>query len=182
MSNFETYLIFLRGINVGGHKKVPMGELKSCLETTGYQDVKTVLNSGNVFAKSMLKSTEEVEAQLTHLLEETFGFHIPVIARKATAIKTLMESNPFSEITLTEDIRRYISFLKQPLDKTILELPYTTVDNSFEILYFTGSEVISVLNVSKIKSTDAMQVLEKTFGKNMTTRNWNTLERLEKWL
>lgn len=181
MSNFETYLIFLRGINVGGHKKVPMGELKSCLETTGYQDVKTVLNSGNVFAKSMLKSTKEVEAQLTHLLEETFGFHIPVIARKATAIKTLMESNPFSEITLTQDIRRYISFLKQPLDKTILELPYPTNISGFKILGFTGSEVISILNVSKTKSVDAMRVLEQNFGKKITTRNWNTLEKLEKW-
>jgi uncharacterized protein (DUF1697 family) len=176
------YFIFLRGINVGGHKKVPMAQLKTCLEENGFQDVKTVLNSGNVSVVSTFNSTEEIEAQLTQLLETTFGFPIPVIARKASSIKALMETNPFAETTLTKDTRRYISFLKAPKKHSSLEIPYTTDDDSFTILSFTGSEVVSILDVSKIKSTDAMIILEKHFGKNITTRNWNTLEKMEKWL
>lgn len=176
------YFIFLRGINVGGHKKVPMALLKTCLEEAGYQDVKTVLNSGNVYAKSTLLSTNLAEEQLTQLLEDTFGFSIPVIVRKASSLKALIESNPFSEIKVAKDIRQYITFLKQPLDKPMLKIPYTSEDNSFQILQFTGNEAISLLDVSKIKTTDAMLILEKHFGKNITTRNWNTLEKLGKWL
>ena len=176
------YFIFLRGINVGGHKKVPMAELKTCLEAAGFQEVKTVLNSGNVFITTPLSNTTEVETQLTQLLEVTFKFPIPVIARKTAVIKTLMENNSFAETTVTKDIRRYISFLKKPLSKPNLEIPYTSKDHSFKILRFTGGEVFSVLDVSKVKTTDAMLILEKHFGKNITTRNWNTLEKMEKWL
>src|SRR5690554_4324878 len=106
----QGYIIFLRGINVGGHKKVPMDELKSCLEAASFQEVKTVLNSGNVFVKTPLSTIAEIETQLTELLKTTFGFPIPVIVRKTAAIKTLMENDPFSEIYLTKDIRKYISF------------------------------------------------------------------------
>lgn len=47
----KTYIAFLKGINVGGHKKVPMAELMDMLTKIGFQDVKSYIQSGNVILK-----------------------------------------------------------------------------------------------------------------------------------
>jgi len=55
----NTYIALLRGINVGGHKKTPMAELRSLLEQKGFKDVKTYIQSGNVVFQSSMKNQTE---------------------------------------------------------------------------------------------------------------------------
>ena len=169
-------IALLRGINVGGHKKVPMGDLKAHMEQAGYADIQTLLNSGNViFDQGSLSGTE---SELEHFLESWFGFEVPVIIRDEKAFHDLLASDPFKDETATKDTRFYISFLKHKPEQHI-ESNWTSEDGAYKVLKVTDHHVISVLDVSMKQTTKAMEVLESFYGKvNVTTRNWNTLVKI----
>lgn len=178
----QTYIALLRGINVGGNKKVPMADLKAMMEGMGFTHVKTLLNSGNVVFAGPETQIKKLEAQLSNQLEKTFGFPVPVVVRKGEALHKMVASDPFKDVEAHKDIRLYVTYLKEPFDKNPLELPWVSPDGAFHIIGFTGSEVISYLDVSKTKTTDAMNILEKTYGKEITTRNRNTVLKISKLL
>ncbi len=175
-------IALLRGINVGGHKKVPMADLKKMMTDLGFENIKTLLNSGNVVFSTSEKNIKILENRIAEALEETFDFPVPVLVRKATDFQKLIKNNPFGNIEIHKDIRLYVTFLKSPAKNTHFEIPWLSEDRSYQIIDFSGSEIISVLDVSEKKTTDAMKILEDNFGKELTTRNWNTLIKLEKHL
>ena len=177
----EKYVAFLRGINVGGHHKVPMAELRETLEKLNLENVITLLNSGNVIFDAVATDLERLENTISETLEKTFGFPIPIIIRKAEIIQQLFLHNPFQEITITKDIRLYVSFLKKDTSSD-LKLPWKSADNSFIITEKRAQTIVSILDLSVAKTPKAMEVLEKSFGKDITTRNWKTIERIIKKL
>lgn len=173
----EKYVALLRGINVGGHKKVPMAELRELMGNGGYAGVKTLLNSGNVVFEHPSSSAGALEDQLAAELEKHFGFPVPVLVREAGDIFRLIRSEPFAGITVTKDTRLYVAFLKEqsPVD---LVFPWVSEDGSYRILSYEDKAVCSVLDLSLTGTIDAMAALERFFGKNLTTRNWNTVVKI----
>lgn len=105
------YAAFLRGINVGGNKKVPMKELAAALEKVGFKNVKTLLNSGNVLLESSEKSGDAVARKVEGVIEKTFGFGAHTIVRSLEQLKELSATNPFKGIKETDDTRFYITLL-----------------------------------------------------------------------
>jgi uncharacterized protein (DUF1697 family) len=174
----QKYIALLRGINVGGHKKVPMKDLKTLMETLGFKEIKTLLNSGNVVFNAVETSVMALEEELSAQLEKRFGFPVPVVVRSGDTLSKMVASDPFRQVEVHKDIRLYVTFLKEPRESNPLKLPWVSEEGTFHIIDFTGNEVISYLDVSKIKTTDAMNILEKTFGKEITTRNWNTVLKM----
>jgi uncharacterized protein (DUF1697 family) len=177
----ERYVAFLRGINVGGHHKVPMADLRNELEELGFGNVVTLLNSGNVLFDTISENPENFEERILENLQKRFGFAVPTIIRKSKTIQQLFDTAPFKDVTVTKDIRLYISFLKHntPPD---LQLPWTSPDNSFKIIGIMDKAILSILDLSISKTPEAMNVLEKFYGKDITTRNWKTIERIVKKL
>lgn len=177
----KKYVAFLRGINVGGNHKVPMAELRAEMEKLTCENIVTILNSGNVIFEVKKEEEEVLEQKFAAHLEKAFGFPIPTIVRSIEAIEGLLSDNPFKDEVLTKDLRFYISLLQQNVEGD-LALPWTSEDGSFRILEKRGKDIISLLDVSVNKTPKAMAVLEKTYGKDITTRNWNTIKRIEKKL
>jgi uncharacterized protein (DUF1697 family) len=171
------YVAFLRGINVGGNKKVPMAKLKSVLQEFGFQNVRTLLASGNVIFEFKKESLPSLTKKISATLDEAFGFIIPVILRNADEIEKIVESVPFKNIIVAKDTRLYVTFLSED-PKSNLKIPYYSTDKSFQILNIKDKTIFSVLDVSKTGTVDAMAILEKEFGKNITTRNWNTIVKI----
>ena len=169
-----TYIAFLRGINVGGNHKVPMADLRNIMTDLGYENVKTILNSGNVVFDCRQTNLPTIEATLEAQLSEAFGFPIPVILRTKNEITDLVRDNPFEKIEMHSDLRLYVSFLKTEPNVSI-SVPYISDDSSFQILEVRNCDVVSMLDLSKGKTVNGMNDLEKLFGKNITTRNWNTI-------
>ncbi len=168
------YVAFLRGINVGGKKKVPMSDLKKTFESLGFQNVKTLLNSGNIVFEGEKADSQTIETKL----KSQFGFDIPVIIRTHEELQKLIDTNPFKGIKLTPETRLYVTFLSTKPEST-LKIPYMSPDKNLRILKVTDGEIISVLTLSpKFGTTEAMKMLEKEFGKTVTTRNWNTILKL----
>jgi uncharacterized protein (DUF1697 family) len=176
MQSEEKYVAFLRGINVGGHHKVPMADLQSELRKINLKNIITLLNSGNVLFES---NENDLENKISTHLEKVFGFQIPTIIRRAEMIIEMLNNNPFKDIEITQDIRLYVSFLKNESSDE-LTLPWKSADNSYEIIGITDNTIFSVLDVSISKTPEAMATLTKYFGKEITTRNWNTISRIRK--
>jgi len=174
METKEKYVAFLRGINVGGHHKVPMADLRSELEKLNLKNIVTLLNSGNIIFES---NDNNLENNISGHLEKSFGFPIPTVIRKSANINELLNKNPFKDVKITKDIRLYVSFLWKD-HGTELILPWRSPDNSFEIVEKMDETIFSILDLSVSKTPKAMEALEKFYGKDMTTRNWNTIERI----
>ena len=172
----KKYVAFLRGINVGGNKKVPMGELKKVLEKSGLKNIKTILASGNVVFESD-SSIRELQSMIPSAIENKFRFPVPVLLRTHKDIQKLVALNPFKGINVTPKTRLYVTFLSQKLDDKS-SANYIFPDKSFKIISSLDRTVESVLDLSRSNSPDAMSALEKLYGKNITTRNWNTIVKI----
>lgn len=175
------YIAFLRGINVGGHHKVPMAELRKEMEALKFENVVTILNSGNIIFDAAADDLESLERTISVHLEKAFGFQIPVILAKSETICNLLENNPFQDKELTKDLRWYVSFVRGSAGPE-LEIPWVSSDGSYQIIGKRDSIVFSILDVSISKTPKLMGVLEKSYGKDITTRNWNTINRIAKKL
>ena len=101
--------------------------------------------------------------------------------RQAETIYGLLATDPFKNVVVTKDIRRYVSFIRNNA-KNDMPIPWTSDDKSFKILAKSGKTIISVLDLAVSKTPKAMEAVEKHYGKDITTRNWNTIKRIEEKL
>jgi uncharacterized protein (DUF1697 family) len=174
------YVAFLRGINVGGHKAVKMEELKKAFAALGFDDVKTLLASGNVLFAAPPASEGALAKKIEKKLETAFGHEIGVLVRKVEGLQRLAEANPFAGVKVTPQTRLYVTFLTEK-PKSGLKIPPESPDKNFKILRATESEVCSVLTLSpNSRTVDLMSMIEKEFGRKVTTRNWNTINKILK--
>jgi uncharacterized protein (DUF1697 family) len=158
-----------------------MAELRREMEKLKLENVATLLNSGNVLFDADPAGSGNLGKTISRHLQGVFGFPIPTIVRKATTISQLVEEDLFRGVTLTKDISLYVSFLHKEL-KSELPLPWTSEDKSFKIIGKQDKAIFSILDLSLSPTTAAMGILERYFGKDITTRNWKTIQRLEKKL
>ncbi|NNL16359.1 MAG: DUF1697 domain-containing protein [Flavobacteriaceae bacterium] len=175
------YVAFLRGINVGGHHKVPMAELRKEMENLKFENVVTLLNSGNIIFDTMADDLEHLANTISEHLEKVFGFPIPTILRTSEMIYGLIKKNPFKDIKLSKNIQLYVSFLRKDIE-TKLQLPWSNFDDSYKIISYIDKTILSVVDISVTKIPKGMETLEKNYGTDITTRNWNTIKRIEKKL
>jgi len=175
------YAAFLRGINVGGHKPVPMERLKKAFEALGFHNVRTLLASGNVLFEASSGNAAGLVKKIEAKLEETFGHEIGTILRTIEDLQHLATVDPFRGIRVTPRTRLFVTFLSEE-PRTNLKVPYLSPDKSYRILRIANGDVCSVLTVGPqwARNLRQMDILEKEFGKKITTRSWNTVLRVLK--
>lgn len=172
------YIALLRGINVGGNKKVPMVELKKAFESLGFHEVKTLLNSGNAVFSTSESDVSKLKKIIEEELEKSFGWHIDTFIYPQESLQQMVKKDPFAQIVVTTQTRLYVSFIPENTISN-LEIPYESPEKNFKILQVSEIAIFSVLILSeKYNTTDAMKIIGKEFGKNVTTRNWNTVIKL----
>ena len=147
-------------------------------EDLGFKNVITILNSGNLLFDFKAVIKEKLEDNLENYLAKTYGFEIPVLIRNKREVKNLIDNNPFEKVEVIKDTRLYVSLSKKKLPVK-MQLPWTSDDKSFIILHQEDKELYSVLNLAITKTPKGMETLEKVYGKDLTTRNWNTIIRIE---
>ena len=176
----ESYAAFLRGINVGGNKVIKMADVKKAFESMGFADVKTVGASGNILFSGEPMDAAKMAKRLEDGLREKLAATSSIIVRTREALRQMTAAEPFKKIKATADTRLYVTFFNTPpISKNKIAIPYRSPDKIFELLSLTGCELYSVVDLSTGGSTiDAMEIIEKEFGKSGTTRNWNTIQKL----
>ncbi|MCG6140173.1 DUF1697 domain-containing protein [Leptospira mtsangambouensis] len=165
------YIALLRGINVGGNRKVEMKKLRTLFESFGYTEVSTYINSGNIIFESE-DDQKTVLAKITKSFEKTFDFEIPTLVKTEKEMKKIAKAIP--EEWQNDDTQRTdVAYLFPEADskKIIQELPLKM--DYLDILYMKGAIIWNIKRENVNKSQLAKLISHKLY-KVMTIRNVNT--------
>ncbi len=164
------YVAFLRGVSPMNAK---MPELKRCFEAAGFGNVKTVLSSGNVVfdarAATELALARKIETTMTQQLDRSFY----TIVRSVSRLEDLIAADPYAAYRVPTNAKRVVTFLREPR-KALAKLPPET--EGARILALQGCEIFTVYTPNPGNPV-FMTLLEKTFGKDITTRTWDTVKK-----
>jgi uncharacterized protein (DUF1697 family) len=167
----KRYAAFLRGVSPMNCK---MPELKRALEQAGFEDVKTLLSSGNAVFSAKPAPTDKLERACQAAMEKHLGRSFDTIVRSVDDLRSLIESDPYKAFRLKPGTKRVVTFLRKK-PKAKLELPIELHDA--RILAMHEREVFSAY-VPSPKGPVFMTLIEKTFGKRVTTRTWDTVQKV----
>ncbi|MBZ6112280.1 MULTISPECIES: DUF1697 domain-containing protein [Streptomyces] len=172
------YAALLRGINVGGARKLPMADLRALLEELGHGGVRTHLQSGQAVFTSEHGDEESLAAELARAIEKRFGFPVDVLVRDHAYLRAVAEACPFPAADL-EPKQLHVTYFSAPVD----EERFAPVDRSaFRPEEFRlGDRALYLyapdgLGRSRLAGALARPRVNK--GLTATTRNWNTVTRL----
>jgi uncharacterized protein (DUF1697 family) len=165
------HVAFLRGVSPMNAK---MADLRQCFESAGFGQVKTVLASGNVVfdtprAASPATLQRKCEAAMAQALERGFV----AIVRPVDFLERLIEADPFARFKLPRNAKRIVTFLREPT-QTPLKLPIAS--GEARILAMDAGEIFTAY-VPQPGNPVFMNLIEKTFGKDLTTRTWETVKK-----
>ncbi|EKJ87560.1 uncharacterized protein (DUF1697 family) [Leptospira meyeri] len=165
------YIALLRGINVGGNRKVEMKKLRSLMESLGYTEVSTYINSGNIIFESE-DDTKTVRFKIEKSFEKVFKFEIPTIVKTEKEMKKIANAIP-TEWQNDATQRTDVAYLFPEADskKIIEELPLKK--EFLEIRYQKGALIWNIKRENLNKSQLAKLISHKLY-KAMTIRNVNT--------
>lgn len=91
-----TFVVLLRGVNVGGRNRLPMADFRTALESAGFARVRTYIQSGNAVLESRSRPAR-VESDVSAVLFDAFGLDVPVVALPAAELAAVAQANPFSD-------------------------------------------------------------------------------------
>ena len=173
------FVSLFRGINVGGHHKIRMDELKELYEALGFKDVLPYIQSGNVVFTSDEADLVRLRRQIEEGCEKKFGFHVEVIVRTSAELREIIDNNPFQSQQSKESKWVVIMFLAARPDETAQEDLLKTYVGPEE-LFIIGKEVYIYYTEGIGRSKLSHSLIEKKLKTVGTARNWNTILQLQK--
>lgn len=171
----ETYIALLRGINVGGHRKIKMDDLKERFRDLGFKNVTTYIQSGNVIFDASESKRTALSRVIMQKIEDTFGHDVPVIIRSPAELEHTLREFPFEE---QEGWMGYICFLSgEPNPEQAKRLE----SMSSEIEKFAVKNIAVCVFVDKVtqeKPLFSNNFIEKELGIHATSRNLRTVRKI----
>ena len=164
------YVAFLRGVSPQNAK---MPELKRCFEAAGFSDVRTLLSSGNVAFSTRTSSPDALERRAVKAMHSELGRSFGTIVRPAQYLRDLVLSDPFTKFKLPPTAKHVVTFLRRPPEISI-KLPIER--DGASILALVAAEVFSAY-VPSTNGPVFMNLLERAFGKDITTRTLETVKK-----
>ena len=175
-----SYVAFLRAVNVGG-RFVKMAELRAVLEATGFTDVATYIQSGNVFLRSSRRSVGAVSAELSRVLGQWAGFDVRAIVRTPTQLRSAVEAVDGIPPLLEAGAKRYVALADGDVPATAAA-ELDAWDRPGERARSLGSEVLAELTIPFHRSTLTNARIERITGRTTTWRDLTVVRALdERW-
>jgi len=172
-----TYIALLRGINVGGHKRVPMERLRALCEGFGFEQVATYIQSGNVVFNADQQSPADLVKKIEEKILVEFGFSASVITRTTGELEKAIERNPFLRESKSDPAKVFVAFLSQaPRADAAKKL--AALATASEQVRHAGKETYLYYRDGMGRAKLTGSLLEKVLGVTATARNWNTVTRL----
>jgi uncharacterized protein (DUF1697 family) len=170
------YAALLRGIGPS-NPNMRNEKLREVFQNLGFQNVQTVISSGNVLFESPTRGVKGLEAAIEEAIQSQLGFASTTIIRSHQELRRLVDNDPFAGIEDTPTSRLNVTFLKQKR-RTDPRFPYYAESKGYTVIAMHGREVCSVVDLTGATTPDLMAWLEKQFGKAITTRTWKTVGRI----
>ena len=172
---------FLRGINVGGHKKIKMADLRQLYVSLALDDVRSILQSGNVVFRTGERDLTRLRKRIEAGIQNGFGFEVRVILRGARDYRDLIARQPFDDEQLSQGGKISVVFLdSEPSDLALADL----IDSNpgAEIIHANATELYIYYGDGKAGSKLDNSRVERRLQTIASARNWNTCLRLLKLL
>jgi uncharacterized protein (DUF1697 family) len=166
------YVGLLRGVNVGGHHKIPMTALRDLAEGCGFDEVRTYIQSGNLVFRAPKRSRDDVAATLRTAIEERFGFAPAVVVRTEPELAAVVADNPFAG-RISDHRQLHVQFLAADDPRPNLE-PLDRGSYAPEEVAVRGDEIYLYLPNGMGRSKLAVDVVRRAKGVG-TARNWRTV-------
>jgi uncharacterized protein (DUF1697 family) len=172
-----THLALLRGINVSGHNMMKMEALKTMLENIGFQNVRTYLQSGNVFIDTDEESASKVGFMIKQEIFKVFGHEVPTIVITKEDLELCFKNNPYFKEKDIDTKKLYVAFVSINLKKENI--------NDLKISQFKpdeasidGNRIFIKYDIGAGKTRLEGKYIEKKLNVIVTMRNWNTVTNL----
>jgi uncharacterized protein (DUF1697 family) len=169
------YALLLRGVNVGSNNSLRMADLRTMLERIGCTNVQTYLQSGNAVFKAKL-GTRELTKAIEDALERYMGRQISTTLRTRARMSAIVDANPFADVT-TNPAYLCVTFLSDAPTKSAVA-PLQAKDFRPELFRVLGREIYTWHPNGQGRSPLVAALGRLRLRGTVTTRNWNTVQRL----
>jgi uncharacterized protein (DUF1697 family) len=173
----KTHLALLRGINVSGHNMIKMDTLKTILENAGFHNVRTYIQSGNVFVDSEEEHGASVGFKIKYEIFKELGLEVPVVVICKTDLDASLKNNIFLKETNCDTKKLYVAFISKELQGSAI--------NDLKMSQFKPDEaqidscrIYIKYAVGAGKTRLDQKYIEKKLNVVATIRNWNTITTL----
>lgn len=170
----KTYIALLKGINVGGHKKVPMAELRELLSKYKFKNVQTYIQSGNVILQSSEENTLKIGSIIKNAILDYFGFEVSVLVMIRPDLERIFNKSPFSEdkkkasyFMMLHDLPN-ADLVKEVSEKVYENEEYKIIE---DCIYYYHEKGLG-------KAKFNINYFERRFNTFATARNYNTMVKL----
>jgi uncharacterized protein (DUF1697 family) len=167
------YVALLRGI-APMNPNMRNAKLRGVFEQLGFENVRTVISSGNVVFDAPRTRREDLEARIEGAWPELLGFTSTTIIRSRPEIERLLEDRPFGERSHSSTNSLNVTFLKTPERRRLIAPPGVR----YELVGQRSREVFTAFDPNDVKAVKALAWLERELGKRITTRTLRTVERI----
>lgn len=172
------FVALLRGIGPG-NPNMHNDKLRSVFEHLGYQNVQSVIASGNILFESDGTDVSKLEAEIEKTIPEMLGFTSTTIVRSQQQLEKLTKTDPFKGLIHGPGSYLLVTFFKLPT-KIPFQLPHQPDGKTYVLLSGDKSSLFTTTDNTSVPTTDLMTWLEKQFGKQISSRTWNTVHRILK--
>lgn len=167
----------LRGINVSGQRLIKMDDLRKMYEISGFLNVTTYVQSGNVIFNGDDFEPSDLEQKISGQIQKDFGFKVPVIVLTIDKLKQIIYNNPFLNDLNKEHAYMYVTFLSSKPESFEKETIESKKQNQEEISFSDNAIYLYCPNgYGKTKLTN--NFFESRLKVSATTRNWKTTNEL----
>ena len=150
-----------------------MPQLKAAFEAAGFTDVQTLLTSGNVVFSAPVTPVATLERRAEKAMHDELGQTFFTIVRPVSGLRKILASNPYKNFRLAPESKRIITFMRERPSK-MLRFPLEF--DTMRILALQGGAAFSEYRPDP-RGPVFMTWIEKTFGKDVTTRTWDTVSK-----
>ena len=167
----------LRGVNVGGHHKIRIEELRELYESLGLRHAQTYVQSGNVVFRTNARDFTRLSKRIADAIEERFAFRAGVILPTAADLRGVIAANPFASRRDLDPSRLLVQFLagEPPADARERVL---RIESEPEEPRMEGREVYIYYPNGMARPKVSWTFIERTLETPCTGRNWNTVRML----
>jgi len=172
------HISLLRGVNVGGNKKIRMAELKALYASLGFGGVTTYVQSGNVVFNVESADPAALATRIEAAIAARFAFDVTVLLRTPDELRHILDNNPF----LTPDVnpsQLHVLFLARPSTNETIDALMVPATHG-ERWQLAGRELYIHYPNGSGRSKVTAAYFERTLGVAITARNWNTVNALHK--
>lgn len=171
------YAALLRGINVGGNKKVPMADLRAMATRMGLDDPQTLLQSGNLVFGAKSQPTAKLEQSLEAATKTSIGVACSYLVRTAAEWDRIVAANPFAKRAKADPARMIVVFCREAPDGSALDRLRLEArgDEDFRAI---GRELFVWYPDGQGTSQLAIALSRNKLGTICSARNWNTVLKI----